>query len=400
MAPELKSDTEKLKRRNYELSVLNAIAEALNREVDLDRSLHTALALVVELFDVQTGWIWLLREATGKPYLAAAQNLPSALSHPPQRMEGSCYCLDTFQAGDLNGAANVNVITCSRLKNLVDGTDGLRYHASVPLYAHDKKMGVLNVASSDWQELSPDDLRLLYTVGDLLSIAVERARLFARSVELGAAEERNRLAREIHDTLAQGLAAITLQLETADILLESGRDAARVRQVVNQALSLTRTSLEEARRSVLDLRAAPLEGRPLAVALQALTEEWSARWGISLNFAVTGGSQPLSVRIEAGLYRMVQEALTNIARHASASNVRIELVTTPEQVYLEIEDDGSGFNPIQIPESSYGLIGLNERVKLLGGKLELQSWPGSGTVLKISIPFLTPASQPAAEVKQ
>ncbi|MBI3941823.1 MAG: GAF domain-containing sensor histidine kinase [Chloroflexi bacterium] len=400
MAPELRSDTEKLKRRNYELSILNAIAEALNREVDLDRSLHTALAQVVDLFDLQTGWIWLLREATGEPYLAAAQNLPSGLAYPPQRMEGSCYCLDTFRAGDLNGAANVNVITCSRLKNLVDGTDGLRYHASIPLYAHGKKLGVLNVASSNWQELSPDDLRLLYTVGDLLGIAVERARLFAGSVELGAVEERNRLAREIHDTLAQGLAAITLQLETADVLLESGSDPARVRQVVNQALNLTRVNLEEARRSVLDLRAAPLEGQPLAVALRALVDEWSARWGIPVKFAVTGGSRPLSVRIEAGLYRIAQEALTNIARHACASNVSIELVTTLEQVTLAMEDDGRGFDPTQVPASSYGLIGLNERVKLLGGTLELQSWPGSGTALKISIPLITPITQPAVEDKQ
>ncbi len=100
-----------------------------------------------------------------------------------------------------------NVVTCSRLKNLVDGTDGLRYHASIPLYAHGKQLGVLNVASTDWRELSQEDLQLLYTVGDLLGIAVERARLFARSAHLGALEERNRLARELHDTLAQGLTA-------------------------------------------------------------------------------------------------------------------------------------------------------------------------------------------------
>ena len=135
-------------------------------------------------------------------------------------MEGTCYCLDTFRQGDLAGAANVNVVTCSRLKNLIDGTDGLRYHASIPLVAHGRQLGVLNVASPSWREISPDELRLLYTVGDLLSIAIERARLFARSVELGAVQERNRLAREIHDTLAQGLTAITLQLEAADLLLE------------------------------------------------------------------------------------------------------------------------------------------------------------------------------------
>ncbi len=240
------SDTEKLRRRNRELSILNAIAEALNRQVDLSRALQVALAQVARLLDLSTGWIWLLREDTGDSYLAAALNLPPALARHPHRMEGTCYCLDTFRAGDMDGAANVNVVTCSRLKWLDDGTAGLRYHASIPLYAHGRRLGVLNVASPDWRELSVDDLRLLYTVGDLVSIAIERARLFEQRAAHGAAEERNRLAREIHDTLAQGLTAITLQLETADALLEANA-AERARQAGNaeQAIAQYRKALQE-----------------------------------------------------------------------------------------------------------------------------------------------------------
>src|SRR5574341_1693571 len=173
---------ETLRRRNRELSILNSIAEALNRSVDLDQALQAALSKAAELLDLKTGWVWLLSEESGETYLAAAQNLPPGLANNPELMQGSCYCLDTYKAGDLDGAANVNVITCSRLKKLVDGTAGLRYHASIPLYAHGKSLGVLNLASADWRELTADDLRLLYTLGDLLSIAIERARLFARSV--------------------------------------------------------------------------------------------------------------------------------------------------------------------------------------------------------------------------
>lgn len=384
------SDTDQLQRRNRELSILNSIAEAFNRSVDLDQTLQAALAKVAELLDLHTGWIWLLHDETTEPYLAAAQNLPSGLAANPRLMEGSCYCLDTYRAGDLDGAANVNVITCSRLKKLVSGSEGLRYHASIPLYAHGKQLGVLNVASTDWRELSPEDLRLLYTVGDLLSIAIERARLYARSVEFGAAEERNRLAREIHDTLAQGLAGITLKLETADALLESSMDDQKVRAVLLQTLALARTNLEEARRSVLDLRAAPLEGHSLAQALTSLAESWNTRGVFRASSEITGGNQPLPVRIETGLYRIAQEALTNAARHAAAHRVYLKLVITPERVQLSIEDDGRGFSPENVPEGRYGLIGLNERAKLLGGSLQIHTSPGKGTKLEVVTPLGKP----------
>jgi two-component system NarL family sensor kinase len=381
------SAAEKLQRRNRELHILNTIAAALNRSVELDQALRAALAHVADLLGLHTGWIWLLHEETGESYLAAAQNLPPALACNPRKMEGNCYCLDTYRTGDLAGAANVNVVTCSRLQGVVDGTDGLRYHASIPLYAHEKRLGVLNVASTDWRELSPEDLRLLHTVGDLLSIAIERARLYARSAQLGAAEERNRLAREIHDTLAQGLTGVALQLETADALLEAGADTAQVGQAIRQALALTRANLEEARRSVHDLRAAPLEGRTLAEALAALAEEWAKRGDVSIAFEATGGSRPLPVRIEAGLYRMAQEAITNVFRHAEARHITVELVTTPDQIRLAISDDGRGFDPAQVSPDRLGLVGLNERARLLGGRVHLQSSLGTGTRLEVEIPL-------------
>jgi two-component system NarL family sensor kinase len=384
------SDTEKLKRRNRELSILNAIAEALNREVDLNRALEVALAQVAKLLDLRTGWIWLLREDTGDSYLAATLNLPPALANAPQRMEGSCYCLDTFRAGDLDGAANLNVVTCSRLKWLEDGTGGLRYHASIPLYAHGKQLGVLNVASPDWRQLSAADLRLLYTVGDLVSIAVERARLFARQAEFGATLERNRLAREIHDTLAQGLAAITLQLETADALLETGNSPERTQKAIDQALSLARANLEEARRSVLDLRAAPLEGRTLAQALSALAEEASSKSSVPVHFHATGGSRPLPNRVEAGLYRIAQEAVGNAVRHAGARSIRVKLLTQPAHVRLMVIDDGRGFDASLLPKDRYGLAGIQERVHLLGGKLTLQSSTGQGTQVDVVVPLGEP----------
>ncbi len=383
------STIEQLRQRNRELSILNSIAAALNREVDLSRALHTTLEQVAGLLSLETGWVWLLQERDDESYLAAAQNLPPGLINNPDLMEGTCYCLDTYRGDDMEGAANVNVVTCSRLQLLVDGTDGLRYHASIPLYGRTReKLGVLNVATSDWRELSPDDLLLLGTIGDLLSIAIERARLFEQSAQVGALNERNRLAREIHDTIAQGLAAITLQLETAEALMEAGPGTDAVRKSLNQALKLARTNLEEARRSVSDLRAAPLEGRSLSEALALLAGELTAREKLEISFETAGDDRPLPHRLEAGLLRIAQEALTNVVRHSGADRVFTRLEVSPQQVQLSIEDNGEGFEPSEVPEERYGLVGINERTRLLGGIMKLQSSAGLGTRIEVTIPLL------------
>ena len=384
-----------LERRNRELSILNSIAQALNGSVDLPQALNTALGQVAALLGLHTGWIWLLDDETGESYLAAAQNLPPALTRTPRRMSGRCYCLDTLRSGDLAGAANVNVVTCSRLDGLVDGTDGLRYHASIPLYAfkRQKKLGVLNVASKDWRQLSRDDLQLLGTIGDVVSMAIERARLFERSARLGAVEERSRLAREIHDTLAQGLTAISLQLESADYLLESEANREKAHRAIRKALALARSNLEETRRSVQDLRAAPLEGKTLAEALAALSVEQVAHADAdagsppTVRVEVVGESRPLPVRIENALYRSAQEALTNITRHAHARNVTLRLETIPHVVRLSVEDDGQGFDADNQFAGRYGLVGMNERAKLLGGVFCVRSAPGEGTRIEVSVPL-------------
>lgn len=380
------TDTEKLRRRNRELSILNTIARAMNQEVDLLRALSTALTHVADLFDLKTSWIFLV-DAEGKSYLAAAQNLPPALADHPRRMAGDCSCLNNYDDGTLVKPEN---ITCTRLENLMVGTAGLRQHASIPLTTHDgAKLGVLNVASTVWGDLSEDDLQLLYLVGDLLGIAIERGRLFNQSAELGAIEERNRLAREIHDTLAQGLSGIALHLETIDALLESGTSLENIRAIVTQALGLTRSNLEEARRSVLDLRAAPLEGRTLPEAMEELMAEWASRRKIEAGFEVVGSARPLPVRVEIGLYRILQEALTNVGRHALAHHLNVQLVLLPNQVTLVVEDDGRGFESDRVPKNRFGLIGMNERARLLSGHLELCSTPGEGTRLEVRIPLET-----------
>jgi two-component system, NarL family, sensor kinase len=378
-------DATTLAQRNRELSILNTIAADLNRETDLERALTITLRHVAELCGLRTGWVWLLDE-TGEAMLAASCNLPPALASAPERMCGSCYCLDTYRAGAMDGADNISIVTCSRLKPLVDGTDGLRFHASIPLFAHGRRLGVLNVASTSWQRISPDELRLLATAGDLLSIAIERARLFARSAEIGALEERNRIAREIHDTLAQSLAAITLKLDVADALLEGGVPATDVRRPLGEAMQLARHSLEDARRSVMELRAAPDEASDLPAALRALVQRATRGTNLAASVDVVGEPEVLPLRTRAALYRIACEAVTNVVRHANASRLTVQLVVGDERVELAIGDDGRGFVPNSITPGRFGLVGMNERARLLGGVLQVQSAPGAGTTIVVAAP--------------
>jgi two-component system, NarL family, sensor kinase len=258
---------------NRELAVLYDIASYLNRQIDVHDALHEILRRVTELLGLRTGWVWLLNEHN-ETYLAAEQNLPPYLADHPERLTGSCVCLDTFLSGTIEQASNVDALRCSRLKNAERDGDpsalGLRFHASVPIHTGDRALGVMNVASEDWRELRPDELQLLHIISDQIGLAIQRAQLSTErthaATQLATTEERNRLAREIHDTLAQGLAAITRQLETADILFQSRPESAQ--ETIQKALRLARSNLEEARHSVMNLRAVP----PPKHSLEELTE--------------------------------------------------------------------------------------------------------------------------------
>jgi two-component system NarL family sensor kinase len=372
--------------REQQLSILNDVARALNASVDLPALLARALERVAELLGLSTGWVLLFDESSGDPYLAAAQNLPPALLQDPRLLSGWCWCLEAFEEGELDGAANIGVITCSRLRKLEPvRSRNLRYHASVPLQVSAggelKRLGMLNVAGPEWRELDADELSLLHTIGDLLGVAVERARLHARRLESAQTEERNRLAREIHDTIAQDLTAIAFQLEAAEALLGRQGDPERVRRSVSTALGLTRKGLEEARRSVLDLRAAPLEGRTLPAALAALAAEAGA------TFEPSPAVVPLPPAVEVGLYRIAQEAIQNALRHAEAAHISLRLETSPERARLTVQDDGKGFPEGTASSGRFGLVGMRERARLLGGSFQIESSPGAGTRVTVEVPL-------------
>jgi two-component system NarL family sensor kinase len=372
--------------RTRELHILNAIAEALNSASDVQQALTRTLALVADLLGLRTGWVWLLDAETGQFYNAAAQNLPPYLREPVRMAGRSCWCLDNFREGKLT-PENIDVMTCSRLRAAVeadelDAIQGLRCHASIPLYFQEKPLGIMNVTGPDGRELTPAELRLLSTIAYQVGIAIERARLAEERSRLARAEERARMAREIHDTLAQGLTAIALHIEGALPHLET--DPGRARERLRRALTMTRESLEEARRSVQNLRAAPLTDQPLAGALNALARAFTSETGVRVHVRILG-EQALPLRVEAEFYRIAQEALTNAIRHAQATEVALALKVHADTARLVVHDNGRGFDPRRVPADRHGIVGMRERARLLGGSLRIESRQGRGTTVSIGL---------------
>jgi two-component system, NarL family, sensor kinase len=369
-----------------ELATVYAVAEALNSSADVRGALEQTLGLLAERLGLRTGWVWLLDPDTGQFYKAAERELPPFLQEPV-RMAGRrrCWCIDAFRDGELT-AKNIDVYECSRLrpgyKTQRAQTAGLRYHASVPLFFQAKPLGIMNLTSPERQMPSPAELRLLATIASQVGIAIERARLAEEGARLARAEERTRLAREIHDTLAQGLAAIALNIESALNRLDSQPDQARLR--LERALSMARENLEEARGSVTDLRtSAAMAGRPLAEALAALARAFTSDTGVPVRVQADPRLQ-LPPRTEAELFRIAQEGLTNVRKHAHAHTVLLRLSRRGDSVSLSVKDDGAG-GAAERP-AGHGLTGMRERARLLGGQLRVHSGAGAGTTITVRVP--------------
>ena len=370
-------------------ATLKVIAETLNNGVSLRQTFESTLPLVIELLQLHTGWLFLYDEQ-GAFTIASYHELPPALAHPGPAWDDTCECQRLARRGDLHAAAQV--VECSRLRDATGDRQGLAYHASVPLVKGDRLLGIMNVATSQWDVFTPQDIEILSAIGHQIATAIERTQLADQATRVALVEERNRLAREVHDTLAQELTGIALQLEAADALLEHSPDRARAR--IRQALERTRESLEEARRSVLDLRAGPLERQALPAALETLGQRFTAETGtpVASQLALVGPRLP--ARVEEALYRIAQEALVNIRRHADASTVRIELRQTGDSVQLIVADNGRGFDIEQASAPGgnthahgFGLTGMQERAHLLNGRMQISSCPGAGAQVEVTIPL-------------
>ena len=233
--------------------------------------------------------------------------------------------------------------------------------------------------------------RILYhegTVTDITEWKQAEEAMFLQTRELAVLDERNRMAREIHDTLAQGFTGIVLQLEAAEQALDES--PAELPDHLSRAKNLARECLEEARRSVWNLRPLALEELPLDAALQEEVSRFASMGRDKASFSLSGDRRELPSNVQSAILRICQESLSNVRRHARATEVKVELIFYTDAVCLKVQDNGIGFNIEKVKaagrQSGFGLTVMEERASLLGGTLAVKSQKGEGTLVEARIP--------------
>jgi signal transduction histidine kinase len=258
-----------------------------------------------------------------------------------------------------------------------------RSEMAVPMVVADRLIGVLDVQSPEVDRFTEADIRVMSTLADLIAVAVENARLYEQAQEIAAFEERNRLARELHDSVSQALYGIALGTRTARILLE--RDPSRLAEPLEYVSSLAQAGLTEMRALIFELRPESLENEGLVIALTKQAESVQARHGIAVTTDL-GKEPPFSIEIKEALYRIAREALHNIVKHANASHVILNMSRADGMIGLEVCDDGKGFDPNADYPGHLGLHSMRERVERLGGTMSITSTKGEGTRIAVKIP--------------
>jgi signal transduction histidine kinase len=267
-------------------------------------------------------------------------------------------------------------------------TMGARTGLWVPLVIRDRPIGVL--AAHDKEQPDPrftdEDLRIAEAFAERAAVAIDLSERVAtdalKRVVSGQELERRRLARELHDETGQALTSILLGLRG----IEDAKSADEMRQSVRQLRELVVQTLQDVRRLAVELRPKALDDFGLVPALERLGETVADQTGIAVHVEAALGETRLGEETETALYRIVQEALTNVVKHAQAQTVSVVLTRQKHRVVAVIEDDGQGFDPADTSDERLGLLGMRERIALVGGRLSVEPRPGEGTTIAVEVP--------------
>lgn len=370
---------------------LNEVAEQITSELELDRVLTKVIQIAEELTRADGGGIALLdqeSESVRYPYL---HNLP-------QELAGVFFSKEEGVAGKVISTGQpINVDDYQNYPAAIAPfvQAGLTSVVAVPIVSGDRVFGALSLVSTDRaKRFSDSDVTVLTSIGRQTGIAIENARLYermrfyARQITRAQEDERKRVARELHDETVQMLIALSRRLEGLAALSEPLPKTAVERLAALQ--ELIGTTLAGVRRFIRDLRPSTLDHLGLVATIEGLTDDLTDD-GIETELAVVGEARRLQPEEELVLFRIIQEALSNIRRHSEASHATVRIRFHLDRVQVTVQDDGVGFDaPARmdglVSTGKLGLIGMYERARMLGGTLTVQSSPGMSTVIIVDVP--------------
>jgi signal transduction histidine kinase len=389
---ERKQAEQDLKQRNDELSALNAIAATVSQTLDLNQILNDALDEVLQLDmfgGAAKGMLFRLEEPDGPLTLVAHRGTPKdhpCLVKPPQL--GECLCGLAAQSGEVIISENCwedprHSFSWSEMPDHKD--------VCLPLKVRGKVLGAMNVRLPPVYKIAESDINLLESVADQIAVAIENARLFEAvsqqherlqilSGRLAEAEEveRRRIARELHDQVGQNITALNLNLNIIQSLVP-GDVAAKVRPFVEESLTLIEQTTERIRDVMFELRPAMLDEFGLVATLRWYGARLGSRTGFAVDVQGEEIIPQLTTPVENALFRIAQEALSNVSKHAQASQVTVTIGAQDGVTRLIIADDGLGFNPAEFagPEEDrgWGLLIMAERAEAVGGRCWVESQP-------------------------
>lgn len=363
------------------ITILKEIAELLNEETDLIPMLKGALSKFLSGTNFETGWIFFINEK-GKSELIAHEHLPEALAFNgcQHLKKGGCWCVSRYRNHELEKASNI--IECQRIEAAIEANIGdnanITHHATVPLQSGEERFGILNVASPNTVSYTEEELELLESVAFQMGSAIKRINLTKQEQEIALVQERNRLARDLHDSVNQLLFSVTL---TARAGIEMSEQQ-EIKETFKEIQQLTQSALTEMRALIWQLRPKGLESG-LIEAIKAYAEMLN----IKLTVNVSGVIQFPS-RVEETLFRITQEALNNVRKHAGVQEAIIYITVTSTDILFVIKDEGRGFviDPkLSLP--SIGLQSIKDRAIAIGGTADWVSEIGKGTELLIRLPY-------------
>jgi signal transduction histidine kinase/HAMP domain-containing protein len=400
----LKERTEQLQSQAEKLSTLNTIATTVSQSLNLEEILHSALDKVLELMQLRASWVMLGNGQDPGCDLVAISGLPRevALAHV-QCASDRCACSRISGTGQATIVHDALDRSCPSAEYLARG--GFSFRACVPLTSKGRVLGVMSLlgdAADQVQTLNEETLEMLTAIGRQMGMAIENAslyeelrqeemlrrRLLERVITVQE-EERKRIALELHDETGQPLTSLIM---TLGVLSEAG-SMAEVKTHVQDLRDTAAQVLKEVHDLALEIRPSVLDDLGLLPALRHLHKEYQDRFRIPVDLAVLElGEERLPPEVETTLYRIVQEALTNVARHAQAQSVSVLLERRGHSVKLIVEDNGKGFDVAEVlgsdpPADKLGLYGMRERASLLDGTLTIESTPGMGTTVFVEIPL-------------